>query len=219
MASEEWRPVIGFEHCYAVSNLGRIKRTVGGRGSVAGRILRQAPSGRFGGYRSICLYNNRVQHHFMVHRLVAEAFIGPIPAGCQINHKDGNKLNNTPENLEIVTPAENMTHASRTGLLATGERRSDTKLRDADVLRIRYELFGAYTQEEIGAMFSVTRKCITHLLYGRTYKHCVRDQDHVNRILKQRQNNRLWMKRCERCKCTLRRDGGCTYCERRFADG
>ena len=51
-----------------------------------------------------------------VHELVAIAFIGPRPAGATINHKDGNKLNNTPENLEYCTYAENNAHARQTGL-------------------------------------------------------------------------------------------------------
>jgi len=53
---------------------------------------------------------------FLVHRIVWETFVGEIPEGLQINHKDGNKLNNHLSNLEVVTPKENMRHAVRTGL-------------------------------------------------------------------------------------------------------
>jgi hypothetical protein len=54
---------------------------------------------------------------YQVHRLVAETFIGPIPPLYVVNHKDGNKSNNSTENLEIVTQMENMRHARRTGLI------------------------------------------------------------------------------------------------------
>ncbi len=64
------------------------------------------------GYRMIRLIHRTRK----VHRLVAEAFIGPIASGLTVNHLDGNKANNDVENLEIVTRAENSQHAMRTGL-------------------------------------------------------------------------------------------------------
>lgn len=52
-----------------------------------------------------------------VHRLVCEAFNGPIPKGYVVNHIDGNKANNNIENLEAVTPKQNMQHAYKMGLI------------------------------------------------------------------------------------------------------
>lgn len=51
----------------------------------------------------------------MAHRLVWETLRGPIPDGMQINHKDLNKANNHPNNLEVVTPAENIRHSYANG--------------------------------------------------------------------------------------------------------
>jgi len=51
-----------------------------------------------------------------VHKLIWEYFNGNIPKGLQINHKDGNKLNNSLSNLEVVTQQENLKHAMRMGL-------------------------------------------------------------------------------------------------------
>lgn len=52
-----------------------------------------------------------------VHHLVAEAFIGERPGRLVINHKDGDKTNNSLYNLEYITHAENIQHAVSSGLL------------------------------------------------------------------------------------------------------
>ena len=70
------------------------------------------------GYASVRMpYGN-----YLVHRMVADAFI-PNPGNKpQVNHKDGNKRNNNVSNLEWVTAKENMEHASKTGLLIRGKK-------------------------------------------------------------------------------------------------
>lgn len=68
------------------------------------------------GYYFVDLYENGKRSRKLVHRLVGEAYIDNPNNSPQINHKDGNKLNNNVDNLEWVTPSENMQHAFRTGL-------------------------------------------------------------------------------------------------------
>lgn len=62
-----------------------------------------------------------------VHQLVAGAFLGACPEGLEINHIDGNQLNNRMENLEYITHRENILHAHRTGLIQR-ERKVHCKL-------------------------------------------------------------------------------------------
>ena len=86
---------------YEVSSWGKVYRY--------GREIRQEANGK--GYLRVDLYNENGRKHFKVHRLVAEAFI-PNPKGKpQVNHKDGNKRNNSITNLEWVTDRENKDHA------------------------------------------------------------------------------------------------------------
>lgn len=116
---EEWRPVVGYEEVYSVSSLGRVRRERAYHTTWAGRVLRTYLCA---GYHRLMLSLNNQKRQYFVHQLVAVAFLGPYPPGQMVNHKDGVKLNNRPENLEYCTPRENMEHASRLGLMATGDR-------------------------------------------------------------------------------------------------
>jgi hypothetical protein len=68
------------------------------------------------GYSIVHFWLDGRQYLVTAHRLVWTVLNGPIPAGMAINHIDGWKTNNAPSNLEVVTPAENIRHAVRTGL-------------------------------------------------------------------------------------------------------
>lgn len=68
------------------------------------------------GYLQVSLTKNGKRKTYTVHRLVAKAFLPNLKNKKQINHIDGNKKNNSVDNLESVTPKENIKHAYRTGL-------------------------------------------------------------------------------------------------------
>lgn len=90
------------------------------------------------GYKLVCLTVNKVRKNKYIHRLMAEHFIDNPDNKPLVNHIDGNKSNNTISNLEWCTLSENMQHASRTGLLADGERCHFSKLTAKDVIEIRH---------------------------------------------------------------------------------
>ncbi len=65
------------------------------------------------GYIRAYIWNDEGQHkHALVHRLVYLAHVGDIPDGLQVNHKDENKKNNRVENLELLTPRENVLYGT-----------------------------------------------------------------------------------------------------------
>ena len=71
------------------------------------------PGNAGSGYQFVQLSNaDRKLRKHLVHRLVWEAFVGPIPEGLQINHKDENKCNNSLENLEIMTHKQNINYGT-----------------------------------------------------------------------------------------------------------
>ena len=120
--NEIWKDIEGYEGLYQVSNLGRV------------RSLNRITNGKFGN-RSLCLRKGRILKprkislytgvylsknghvkNYTIHRLVAQAFIPNPQNKLEVNHIDGNKLNNKVDNLEWATRSENEQHAYRTGL-------------------------------------------------------------------------------------------------------
>lgn len=118
--AETWKPIVGYEGVYSVSDRGIIRRDRGGDGTRAGKILN--PSLTPYGYHCVGLSSLGIQKTYLVHALVLFAFVGPRPEGYGINHIDGVKTNNRLSNLEFCTPAENSRHAARLGLMASGDR-------------------------------------------------------------------------------------------------
>ncbi|MES1988991.1 MAG: HNH endonuclease signature motif containing protein, partial [Pseudomonadota bacterium] len=120
---ERWLEVAGFPE-HEVSNTGKLRRRLpsrcGPRHGING--LRQQRN-RCGYYQVHLFHNGKVRRAY-IHVLVAEAFIGPKSGRMQVNHKDGDKSNNSVSNLEYVTPAENVQHAYDTSIYsaARGER-------------------------------------------------------------------------------------------------
>lgn len=103
-----------------------------------------------------------------VHRLVAEKYLPNPENKPQINHKDGNKLNNCVDNLEWVTNEENRKHAVRNSLHLSGEACKWAKLTQENVEYIRSHK--EYTARELAEMFNVAITTIRTVRQGRSWK-------------------------------------------------
>ena len=167
---EEWRPITEFPD-YAASNFGQIKRIVKGHGTgKEGRILKARiyPNG----YKMLTVCKDHKKHTKTVHYLVASAFLGSRPAGMHINHRDGVKTNNTPDNLEYMKPADNNRHAFTTGLNVPcqGEGTSAAKLSSDDVLRIVELRRAGFSLGKIAKMYPVSVAALGHIFKGRHWR-------------------------------------------------
>lgn len=100
--NEEWKWIKGYEGLYQISNHGRLKSF---RRDSNGYICSNV--NKNGWYLTIILRDSSNKcKTYRIHRLVAEYFIGEIPQGYQVHHKDGNKQNNNVDNLEIISPKQ-----------------------------------------------------------------------------------------------------------------
>lgn len=101
---EEWREVPGYEGRYEVSSMGRVRswHSLARRGYDFPKPL--AIQTDKAGYKRTAFAG---KHHYL-HRLVALAWLGPIPEGHEVHHSNKNRGDNRPENLEIVTKQFNL---------------------------------------------------------------------------------------------------------------
>ena len=115
---EIWKDIVGYEGLYQVSNFGRVKSLAKYKNGNGGskfwrkeRILKPANTGR--GYLMVVLIKEKKRTTYILHRLVAQAFI-PNPNNLpQINHKDENKTNNVVSNLEWCDNKYNSNYGTR----------------------------------------------------------------------------------------------------------
>lgn len=116
MVKEIWKPIVGYEDYYEVSNKGKIRsldRYVKGRGGSTyfKKGIERKQCHDTNGYLFVLLSVDGKLKQLSTHRIVATAFLGE--SDLEVNHKNGNKEDNRVENLEYVTRRENQLHSYR----------------------------------------------------------------------------------------------------------
>lgn len=117
---EQWRPVVGFEGIYEVSDLGRVRSVPRERVSVNGHTrkypgrIRLLDKDRHG-YPLITLSRDGKNVKFPVHQLVARAFIGPKPEGMEVRHLNDVRDDNRAANITYGTRSQNMYDSIQNG--------------------------------------------------------------------------------------------------------
>jgi hypothetical protein len=178
---EEWRPIAGTKK-YEVSNMGRVKsvsRYVPNNINGGCRLVKQrrlAQKTKPNGYKEVALYlQPQVATMRYVHRLVAEAFIGPIPEGMAVNHLDGDKTNNKVSNLEIITASANSKHAVDMGLYAPpaykGSKHPRSKIDESRVLEIRAEYAKNNSINRLVESTGLPKGTVAKICYRQTWTH------------------------------------------------
>lgn len=188
-AEEQWVKIPGM--IYEASDFGNVRRN--------GKTLK--PLRLPHGYLQFAPCENGKWSRMYIHRAVALAFIGPCPEGHEVNHKNGCKSDNRPDNLEYVTRSQNMRHAHDTGIipkrpsrakprilkgLARGDRHwtktqpervrrgescHASKLTDAIVLAIRADAASGMRNCDIADKYNLGRPRITRIVNREQWVH------------------------------------------------
>lgn len=173
---EIWKEIPGYECLYEVSNMGRVKalsrviiRSDGVKQTYKESFKKPTLGKR--GYYFVTLSKKGVSKKHNIHRLVAINFIPNPKNKSQVNHIDGDKLNNNICNLEWVTNKENSNHALYSGLLDNkGSKNGMSKLSEEDVIFIK-SLKNNKKHREIAKQFNVSQSTVTMILNGKRWKH------------------------------------------------
>jgi hypothetical protein len=124
-----------------------------------------------GYYIVSCLRDDKRPKMF-VHRLIARAFVPGYSPELSVNHINGNKLDNRPENLEWITLAENSAHAWATGLVdLRGENAPNHKLTQRQVMHIRRALRLGVPANSLAIIANVNPSTIYQIEWGKRWKH------------------------------------------------
>lgn len=154
--SEEWRDLVDFPN-YEVSEYGRVKNKTSGK-ELKWRICHQ-------GYGHVMLRRDSKNKGMRVHRLVCKAFNG-LSDDLQVDHIDGNKLNNHKSNLEGVTPQENIDRAMKLGLANIGSDHGNSKLDDMQVLTVFTWMRSGKPRKEITDHYKITKSHLFTMNHG-----------------------------------------------------
>ena len=176
MTRESWRPVVGYEDQYEVSNKGRL--SCRRRGSNR-RVIR-SPYKDKDGYLCVGLSKDGQAKAKKIHRAVLEAFVGVCPKGLMCAHLNGIRNDNRLENLIWATPTESMSHKKIHGTERLGENHHRATLTNQDVLRIREMLAeekpnrkfarGKYTYKDIAETFNMRVSNVANISCGLSWK-------------------------------------------------
>ena len=172
MDNEQWKPIVGWEGFYEVSDLGRVRSssregtTTFGRRAYGGTIVKPFPSTR--GYAAVNLTRRGARAQIHVHKAVLEAFVGPRPKGMQACHFDGDRSHAALRNLRWDTVSNNHADKVRHGTDSRGAKNPNAILTSGAAIEIRNS---SLPLKRLAAKFGVSLGCVEKVRYGSTWRH------------------------------------------------
>lgn len=169
---ETWRPVTGYD--YEVSSEGRVRRKTAFKNLPVGFVLKPKITTHTRGYAQVALSRAGKYWHVCVNALVCGAFHGPKPTPeHEAAHWDGNKLNNTPDNLRWATSSENCLDKRRHGTIPDrkGELHPLHILTAELVTQMRQDRQTGLTYPQLAAKYQTPKLTVYDAVRGKTWTH------------------------------------------------
>lgn len=166
---------------YQVGNAGSVRRNKNGKIYILKDRVYKRSGNRFLNYKRIIIYKEGKPYSFLIHRLVGLHFVSGHEEGLQINHKDGNSLNNIFTNLEWVTPSENVRHSflnlnrntshCARNLELGRVKHPNSKLTEKEVIEIRNKYVPIeYSLNKLSVEYNVSKKLILLIIKNKIWK-------------------------------------------------
>lgn len=174
-ATEEWRPVAGYDGWYDVSNRGRVRSWRQRRAQPPVRAIEpklMKCSLTKSGYMRIGLTSaDGTRRSYDAHRLVGQAFLGDLPSGMETCHGDGNRANNHIDNLRYDTSVGNMRDRISHGTHPGGERNARALVTEAQVVEIRRRRAEGEKIRPLADAYGIHESTVVAITNRRSWQH------------------------------------------------
>lgn len=179
-----WKPIVGYPW-YEVSNKGRVKalsKTIQSIRSDTGTVYTKNWPERILSYadtdypRVTLTHETKPSKEFLVHRLVARAFLGKAPKGKKhVLHKDDNPTNNISDNLKWGSHQDNMDDKVARNRAPRGSNNRSAILIESEVRTIKRQLALGCRNVDIAAHFGISSSIVSEIKCNKTWSHIVLD--------------------------------------------
>jgi hypothetical protein len=159
--NEEW-VLCAVDPRYEASNLGRIR-------NAATKHIRK-PSNAGEGYHSIVVSLQKKYVAYYVHHLVARAFLGPIPIGQEVSHKNGDKTDNRSVNLVYETHKDNVGRKALHGTVCKGVKVHGAKLTPLLAASMRLERKNGEKVKDLAVKYGISQQQASRVCLGYDWK-------------------------------------------------
>lgn len=188
MESEIWKPIIGYENKYEVSNMGNVRSLY----YINKMIYKKRPSPIYlkpirsgpktgSGYLNVYLYKENKRIFRRIHHLVLENFVGPRPPNHEGSHLNGISTDNRASNLAWLTRTQNIRQKFDHGTMVMGSKHKHSKLNEAIVMDILVRVASGELQKHVAKRYNITAQVINKICRGENWKHVFTEFQTLNK--------------------------------------